>query len=282
MDNEIQDPEPQAIRVFLVEDNEQDRVAFGKALGNSAAAFEISVCERAEDALDMIPANKESIDMVVVDYDLRGMSGMDFYRQLQHMKNLPPFVMLIGAGSENLAVEALQAGMYDCIIKDPSQGYLKLLPLKLADVKQRNNERKVRPELKKTHEELEKRIAIRTAGLSQAEKALEKEVAEHQEAREQISIAYDALNSATSGIIITDSDLRIQFTNPACLRMFKYDTPSDIIGKNAIDLFSAEKNKKSAEAKIHRPTTHGKAPGAYCSTCRRYGISDGGLYFGSC
>jgi len=249
MDNEIQDPEPQAIRVFLVEDNEQDRVEFGKALGNSAAAFEISVCERAEDALDMIPANKESIDMVVVDYDLRGMSGMDFYRQLQHMKNLPPFVMLIGAGSENLAVEALQAGMYDCIIKDPSQGYLKLLPLKLADVKQRNNERKVRPELKKTHEELEKRIAIRTAGLSQAEKALEKEVAEHQEAREQISIAYDALNSATSGIIITDSDLRIQFTNPACLRMFKYDTLSDIIGKNAIDLFSAEKNKKSAEAK---------------------------------
>ena len=258
MDNEIQNPVPQAIRIFLVEDNEQDRVAFGRALGNSEAAFEISVCERAEDALDMIPANKESIDMVVVDYDLRGMSGLDFYRQLQHMKNLPPFVMLIGAGSENLAVEALQAGIYDCIIKDPGQGYLKLLPLKLADVKQRNKEREVRPELKKTQEELEKRIAIRTGRLSQAEKALEKEVAEHQEAREQISIAYDALNSATSGIIITDSDLRIRFANPACLRMFKYDTPSDIIGKNAIDLIAAEKNKKSAEVKFLAQQSMGK------------------------
>ena len=249
MDNEIQNPVTQPVRIFLVEDNEQYRVALGRALGNSEAAFEISVCERAEDALDMIPANKESIDMVVLDYDLRGMSGIDIYRQLEDMENLPPFVMLIGAGSENIAVEAVQAGIYDCIIKDPGQGYLKLLPLKLSGVKQRNNERKAGSELKKTYEELEKRLAIRTAGSSQAIKALEKEVVEHQKTREQISIAYDALNSATSGIIITDSNLRIRFVNPACLLMFKYDTPSDMIGKNAVDLFFAEKNKQSAEAK---------------------------------
>jgi DNA-binding response OmpR family regulator len=97
-------------------------------------------CAIDEEALDMISAHKESIDMVVVDYDLRGMSGMEYYRQVEHIENLPPFVMLIGAGSENLAVEALQAGVYDCIIKDPSKGYLKLLPLKLAGVKQRNIE----------------------------------------------------------------------------------------------------------------------------------------------
>ena len=89
------------------------------------------------------------------------------------------------------------------------QGYLKLLPLKLADVKQRKNERRARTALKLTHGALEKSNAVRTAGSSQAIKALEKEVAEHQKAREQISIAYDALNSATSGIIITDANLRI-------------------------------------------------------------------------
>ena len=238
------------IRILLIEDNEHDRVAFNRALRNSEAAFEISVCERTEDALDMIPVNKESIDMVVLNYDLRGMSGMDFYRQLQHMKNLPPFVMLIGAGSENIAVEALQAGMHDYLIKDPGQGYLKLLPLKLADIKQRISEHKARPELEKSHEELEKRIAIRTAELSLTIQTLQNEIAEHQKAREQISIAYDALNSATSGIIITDSDLRIRFANPACLRMFKYGRPGDIIGKNAVDLFSAGKDKKSPEVKF--------------------------------
>ena len=216
-----------------------------------------------------------------MDYDLRGMSGIDIYRQLEDMENLPPFVMLIGAGSENIAVEALQAGIYDCIIKDPGQGYLKLLPLKLSDVKQRNNERKAGSELKKTYEELEKRLAIRTAGSSQAIKALEKEVAEHQKAREQISIAYDALNSATSGIIITDSNLRIRFVNPACLRMFKYDTPSDIIGKNAIDLFFAEKNKKSAEAKSIVQQSTEKTQELIVQRADGTGISGGGLYFRS-
>ena len=254
MKNGTQIPSP--VSVLMVEDNKPDRAAIESALRRSEIAFKISVCEKAEDALDVISTNKESIDMVVVDYDLRGMSGMDLYRQLEHLENLPPFVMLINAGSENFAVEALQAGIYDCIIKDPGQGYLKLLPLKLADVKQRNKERKARTELKMTHGALEKSNAIRTAGSSQAIKALEKEVAEHQKAREQISIAYDALNSATSGIIITDSNLRIRFINPACLRMFKYDTPSDIIGKNAINLFFAEKNKKSTEAKsiVQQPT----------------------------
>jgi len=73
------------------------------------------------------------------------------YFPIVHEKNLPPFVMLTSVGSEKLAVEALQAGMYDCIFKDPGQGYLKLLPLKLADVKQRKNERRARPELKKVY-----------------------------------------------------------------------------------------------------------------------------------
>jgi PAS domain S-box-containing protein len=254
MIDETQNSVSSPIRILLIEDNEHDRTAFERALRKSETAFEISVCEKAEEALDKLPANKDLFDLVVVDYDLPGMTGMDFYREQQHVNNLPPFVMLTGAGSENLAVEALQAGMYDYIIKDPGLGYLKLLPLKLAEVKQRKNEHKIRRqaqmELKKAHDELEKRVAIRTAELSLTIQALEQEVTENQIAREQISIAYDALNSTTSGIIITDSDLRIRFANPACLRMFKYDLPSDIIGKNAADLFSAEKVKKFADVKM--------------------------------
>ena len=151
------------IRILLIEDNEHDRAAFERALRNSEMPLSVSVFEKAEKALHELADGRNAYDLVVVDYDLPGMTGMDFYRRLQHSNNLPPFVMLTGAGSENLAVEALQAGMYDYIIKDPEQGYLKLLPLKLADVRQRKNERKARRkaqvELKKAHDELEKRVA---------------------------------------------------------------------------------------------------------------------------
>jgi len=250
----IQDSASRPIRILLIEDNEHDRAAFERALHKSETAFEIAVCERAEEALDNLPTNQDSFDLVVVDYDLPGMTGLEFYRQHQQVKNLPPFVMLTGAGSENLAVEALQAGMYDYIVKDPGLGYLKLLPFKLADVKQRKSERRARrkaqAQLKKAHAELEERVAIRTAELSLTIQALENEITEHQKAQEQISIAYDALNSATSGIIITDADLRIRFANPACLRMFKYEVPSDIIGKNAAGLFSAEKVSQFDDVKL--------------------------------
>ncbi len=252
--NEIQDSASRPISILLIEDNEHDRAAFERALRKSETAFEILICERAEEALDKLSDSQESFDLVVVDYDLPGMTGLDFYRQHQQVKNLPPFVMLTGAGSENLAVEALQAGMYDYIVKDPGMGYLKLLPLKLSDVKQRKSERlarrKAQAQLKKAHAELEERVAIRTAELSLTIQALENEITERQKAQEQISIAYDALNSATSGIFITDADLKIRFANPACLRMFKYEMPGDIIGKNAAGLFSSEKVNQFADVKL--------------------------------
>ncbi len=176
------------INILLIEDNEHDRAAFARALRKSEKAFRISVCEKAENALHKLTAGKVVYDLVVVDYDLPGMTGMEFYRRLRHMNNLPPFVMLTGAGSENLAVEALQAGMYDYIIKDQGQGYLKLLPLKLANIKQRKNERKTgrraQVELKKAHDELEKRVATRTTELLQSQmrlRLLSREILEAQE-----------------------------------------------------------------------------------------------------
>jgi DNA-binding NtrC family response regulator len=129
MNDEVRNSALSPIRILLIEDNEHDRFAFERSLCNSATAFEISVCGRAEEALEILAASKDYFDVVVADYDLPGMTGMDFYRKIQHMNHLPPIVMLIGAGSEDLAVEALQTGFYDYIIKDPGQGYLKLLPL---------------------------------------------------------------------------------------------------------------------------------------------------------
>ena len=164
------------ISILLIEDNVHDRAAFERALHNSSIAFSVSVCDKAEEALHELAAGRNAYDLVVVDYDLPGMNGMDFYRRLKKSNNLPPFVMLTGTGSENLALEALQAGMYDYIIKDAEQGYLKLLPLKLAEVRQRKSDRMARRraqvDLKKANAELEKRVAARTAELMKSKTRL--------------------------------------------------------------------------------------------------------------
>ncbi len=54
----------------------------------------------------------------------------------------------------------------------------------------------------------------------------------------QLSIVYDALNSAITGIIITGIDGYIEYANPAFLRLFEYGDESDVMGKMTAELFA--------------------------------------------
>lgn len=56
------------LRILLVEDNEHDRLAFRRAFEKAQAAYEITECVRAEDALERLRADASSFDLVVVDH----------------------------------------------------------------------------------------------------------------------------------------------------------------------------------------------------------------------
>jgi light-regulated signal transduction histidine kinase (bacteriophytochrome) len=109
------------------------------------------MCARAEEALarlDQVTSEGEagdtSFDLIVADYKLPGMSGLDLCKTLLS-RNVPvPLVILTGRGSESLAVEALKAGVEDYIIKDPDRGYLALLPVVLLDVVRKYEDRLAR------------------------------------------------------------------------------------------------------------------------------------------
>src|SRR5712691_553975 len=132
---------PAPLRILLVEDSEHDAVAFRRAFRKASAPCHIALCERAEEALAQLSTQASRVDLVVADYKLPGMSGLELYRELR-TSNIPiPLVLLAGAGTEYLAVEALKAGVDDYIIKDASQGYIDLLPLVLPEVVQRYRDR---------------------------------------------------------------------------------------------------------------------------------------------
>src|SRR5215471_646309 len=129
------------LRILLVEDSEHDAIAFQRAFRKAAAPCHIAVYERAEEALAQLSKPALSCDLVVADYKLPGMSGLELYRELRACNIAIPFVLLTGAGAEYLAVEALKAGVDDYIIKDARQGYINLLPLVLPEVVQRYRDR---------------------------------------------------------------------------------------------------------------------------------------------
>ncbi|MDY7079339.1 MAG: ATP-binding protein [Chloroflexota bacterium] len=135
---------PVPLRILLVEDSEHDVLAFRRAFERNQIACEITRCTQAEESLKRLGADTASFDLVVTDYKLPGMNGLELCRELLDREIPLPLVLLTGTGSEHLAVEALKAGVDDYLVKDPAQGYLTLLPVVLPDVVQRHSARLVR------------------------------------------------------------------------------------------------------------------------------------------
>ncbi len=185
------------LRILLVEDSEHDQLAFQRAFQESRIPVEITSVVRAEDALaHLMPdgpmaSAPVAFDLVVADYKLPGLSGLDLFKTLLAKQVALPLVLLTGRGSEYLAVEALKAGVDDYMIKDPERGYLDLLPLVLPDVVRRYRDRVARQQaeeaLKAYSERLEEMVEERTAEL-QAQYA-----------------RLDAiLHSVADGVVVTD------------------------------------------------------------------------------
>jgi len=65
--------------------------------------------------------------------------------------------------------------------------------------------------------------------------------------RELLNVVYDALNSSAGGVIVTDRKGRIIYVNPAFLKIFGYEDKSEVLDKNATDLFTNEEIKRISD-----------------------------------
>ena len=158
------------IRILLVEDDEHDRLAFRRTFKKSHMVVEITECDRAEDALQRLSVEPSAFDLVVVDHQLPGMSGLHLCKKLIAENLSSPLVILTGKGSQHLAVEALKAGVDDYIVKEPDRGYLGLLPLVIQQVLRRHDERQRRKQaeeaLRNMNDELKEFIHVVTHDLN--------------------------------------------------------------------------------------------------------------------
>jgi PAS domain S-box-containing protein len=121
------------LRILLVEESEHDFLAFRRAFEKSRFECEITRYVRSEDALERLEADAASFDLVVTEQKLPGMSGLELFKELIDLKIVLPMVLLTGAESERLPLEALKLGFDDYLVKDTAQGYPGLLPILLLN-----------------------------------------------------------------------------------------------------------------------------------------------------
>jgi PAS domain S-box-containing protein len=85
--------------------------------------------------------------------------------------------------------------------------------------------------LRKAHDELELRVQERTNELAVKNKELVKEIAERREVERQLRIRTTAMEAAANGIVITDPQGCVQWTNPAIIQITGYEA-GELVGQN--------------------------------------------------
>ena len=128
--------------------------------------------------------------LIIVDHQVPGKDGLQVLHNLAGRGALPPAIMVTGHGDEAIAVEALQLGAGDYVVKDVEGRFLTLLPTVIVQVLRRHRleveKRQAEEQLKYTLETLESRVRERTAELRRLNLHLQEEIAERQRTEEAL------------------------------------------------------------------------------------------------
>ncbi|UPV74385.1 PAS domain-containing protein [Halorussus limi] len=104
-----------AIRVLLVDDDSAIADLTATYLERASDRIETVVETRSDAALDHVTDG--SVDCVVSDYEMPEMDGLEFLDAVRETAPSLPFVLFTGRGSEEIASEAISAGVTDYLQK---------------------------------------------------------------------------------------------------------------------------------------------------------------------
>lgn len=122
---------------MIVDDEEAARYGMRRAL--TTFGYNISEAGSAEAARALLKQHEP--DLLLLDVNLPGMSGLDFLRELKASNGNGPLVIIVTAhGSERMAVEAVKAGAYDYLSKPFELDDLRLVVKNAAETVQLRRE----------------------------------------------------------------------------------------------------------------------------------------------
>ncbi|MDO8988997.1 MAG: PAS domain S-box protein [Sideroxyarcus sp.] len=176
--------------ILIIDDNEIDRHLYQRAFRDFATYYKLVMAPSAQAGLDLLAGANP--DLILLDYYLPDVDGLSLMKRLLEISGGSiPVVVLIGANSTAVAVEAMKQGADDYLVKDTLGRYLIMLPGVVGRVMTTH-----------TKSEQAKRLQQHTEALLHRNLAL--------------------MKSSTDGIHIMDAEGNLLEANDAFYRMLGY------------------------------------------------------------
>lgn len=195
-------------RVLLVDDEPSIRLTMGEFL--KRAGYSVLTAADYDSAM---AHTAEELDVAVIDINLPGKSGIQVLQKLTGAEVYVPVIMITGEPNLSVIPEIVRAGAYDFIAKPIVKDVLLNAVGRAAEKKRLIDEkRRLEQEIKRHTEELEIRVAERTAELVETHKRLMTQERIAALGRAAAQVAHEVKNPL-AGLMLYSLHLKSKATN---------------------------------------------------------------------
>ncbi|MFC7078296.1 response regulator [Haloarcula halophila] len=195
------------VKVLHVDDEPDFTDLVKDILESEDSALSICTATSVDDALSILQV--EDLDCIVSDYDMPGKNGLDFLELVRDEYPSLPFILFTGRGSEQIASEAISAGVTEYLQKETGTDQYKILTNRI-----RNSVQSVRAEA--AFERTEERY-------------------------------HNLVDTAPIPIVLFDEEGRAVYSNEAAVEFFDADSHAEVEGKSFVEFLHPEDRDVSRE-----------------------------------
>lgn len=166
-------------KVLLVEDDPPAAEVVKALLEDADGRFTLTCADSLQAALAQL--NQGDTELVLLDFGLPDSTGLDTFLRVRAHAPGVAIIPLTGTGDEATALKAIQLGAQDYLFKSSVNQ-----PLLLRAIRYAIERKRIEEELRRAHDELERRVQERTSELARANAQLIAEITERQRAEEEL------------------------------------------------------------------------------------------------
>jgi diguanylate cyclase (GGDEF)-like protein/PAS domain S-box-containing protein len=200
-----------AVRILCMEDDAGLARLLARRL--ERRGYTVDIARDGGEGLALLAA--APYEVVLLDYHMPNMSGMEVLRKIAEHAPQPSTIMLTGDGNAEVAVEALKLGAADYILKDAGTQYLELLPVVIQQVLTKRRLLEEREQMNKALRESEERY------------------------RGLVELSPDGIMMLAGGKFV--------FANPSAARYLGFERPADVIGRAVMDFIHPDFREAAGE-----------------------------------